>query len=105
MTPLAARLVTLGDVASTMDEARRRPPGSLDAPNWVMAERQLHGRGRRGRDWVSPRGNLNATAFLSLSESPERLPQLCLVAAVAACEAVAAVAARSDREAVAQMAE
>ena len=89
MVALAERLVALGDVASTMDEARARPPGTAAAPNWVMAERQLAGRGRRGRAWASPSGNLNATARFVWKGNRSELPLVCLVAAVATCEAIA----------------
>ena len=90
MIPLAERLVALGDVTSTMDEARTRSPGTADAPNWVMAQRQLAGRGRRGRAWVSPTGNLNATARFDWEGDRSALPLVCLVAAVATCEAIVA---------------
>ena len=33
----------------------------LERPTWIMAHRQTAARGRRGRPWVTPPGNLNAT--------------------------------------------
>ncbi len=71
-----------------MDEALARPPGVVEAPVWVMADRQTEGRGRRGRDWTSPLGNLNATASFLVDMPQRRLPQLCFVAGVAMCEAL-----------------
>ncbi|WP_439155612.1 biotin--[acetyl-CoA-carboxylase] ligase [Yoonia sp.] len=52
--------VVLDSVDSTMAEAARRA-GALDRPTWIMAHSQTAGRGRRGRAWVAPKGNLNAT--------------------------------------------
>ena len=52
--------VVLDSVDSTMAEAARRAP-NIDRPTWIMATSQTAGRGRRGRAWVAPPGNLNAT--------------------------------------------
>jgi len=43
-----------------MAEAARRAP-LIDRPTWIMARTQTAARGRRGRPWVVPPGNLNAT--------------------------------------------
>ena len=59
--PLASRLgipvVAHGVVGSTMDEARA--PGPV--PRLHVAREQRAGRGRHGRAWSSPPGNLHAT--------------------------------------------
>lgn len=52
--------VVLDSVDSTMAEAMRRAPG-LERPTWIMARTQAAARGRRGRRWEVPAGNLNAT--------------------------------------------
>ncbi len=54
-----ARLV-LDEVDSTMAEAARRAP-DISGPTWIMARRQTRGRGRQGRSWQDPPGNLAAT--------------------------------------------
>jgi BirA family biotin operon repressor/biotin-[acetyl-CoA-carboxylase] ligase len=58
------RVERLANVGSTNDEARRRAldgdPGRL----WMLAREQIQGRGRRGRAWSSPPGNLYASALL-----------------------------------------
>ncbi|MFZ2099350.1 MAG: biotin--[acetyl-CoA-carboxylase] ligase [Oricola sp.] len=62
-----------------------------DAGNlWITAAEQLSGRGRRGRDWSSPPGNLYASALLIDPAPPERLGTLPLVAAVAVHDAISA---------------
>ena len=52
--------VILDSVDSTMAEAVRRAP-DLHGPTWIMARAQTAARGRRGRPWVHPAGNLAAT--------------------------------------------
>ncbi|MGN6278141.1 MAG: biotin--[acetyl-CoA-carboxylase] ligase [Sphingomonas sp.] len=55
---------------------------------WLRAERQLAGRGRQGRAWVSPPGNLYASTIVRLRPSDPPAATLALVAAVALEEAV-----------------
>lgn len=58
------RHLALDEVGSTnalaLDAARAGDGGPL----WITAERQLSGRGRRERPWVSERGNLYASLLL-----------------------------------------
>ncbi len=84
------RLIILDEAASTQEEARRRLPPEGEGPLWVMARRQSAGRGRRGRRWLSPAGNLAASAALREAAAPHLLPQLSFVAALAAHKAVRA---------------
>lgn len=57
-------------------------------PLWITARRQTAGRGRRGRSWVSPAGNLHATLLLENPAAPRDCPQLSFVAALAAHDAI-----------------
>uniref|UniRef100_UPI002608C4C6 biotin--[acetyl-CoA-carboxylase] ligase n=1 Tax=Sphingomonas bacterium TaxID=1895847 RepID=UPI002608C4C6 len=57
---------------------------------WLRAEQQSGGRGRQGRDWVSPPGNLYASTLVRLRTSDPPPATLALVAAVALEEAVRA---------------
>ena len=52
--------MVLDTVDSTMAEAARRA-SELERPTWIVAKTQTAARGRRGRAWVVPEGNLNAT--------------------------------------------
>lgn len=56
---------------------------------WWTADQQLGGRGRRGRQWASPPGNMYASVGLLDAAAPQALGTLPLVAAVAAHKAVA----------------
>lgn len=72
--------------AEALALARAGDAGSL----WVVADEQTAGRGRRGRSWHSPPGNLYATLLLVDVCAPARAPQLSLVAALALADALAA---------------
>jgi BirA family biotin operon repressor/biotin-[acetyl-CoA-carboxylase] ligase len=55
----------------------------------VIAEQQTKGKGRRGRGWISPpHVNLYFSAILRPELSPQRAPELTLVAAVALAETI-----------------
>lgn len=57
---------------------------------WLRAERQTAGRGRQGRTWVSPSGNLYASTLVRLRLGDPGAATLALVAAVALEEVVRA---------------
>ena len=84
-------------IDSTNEEARRRAltgdPGNL----WIVAGEQTAGRGRRGRAWVSPGGNLHASALLIDPCPQARAPQLGFVAGVALAKAAEDLGAGSAR--------
>jgi BirA family biotin operon repressor/biotin-[acetyl-CoA-carboxylase] ligase len=68
--------------------ARGEPEGS-----WLRADIQTGGRGRQGRQWVSPAGNLYASTLIRLLPGDPGPATLALVAAVALEEVVAAYVA------------
>ena len=54
---------------------------------WIVADEQTEGRGRRGRAWISPRGNLHASCIM-IDPSPRTVgAQLGFVAGVALARA------------------
>ena len=55
---------------------------------WLRAERQTGGKGRQGRAWQSPPGNLHASTLVRLGPGDPPAPTLALVAAVALHEVV-----------------
>jgi BirA family biotin operon repressor/biotin-[acetyl-CoA-carboxylase] ligase len=83
----AWRVVRFGLIDSTNEEARRRALGGERGPLWIVAGEQTAGRGRRGRGWISPRGNLHASALLIDPCPPALAPQLGFVAGVALARA------------------
>lgn len=58
------RIARLGRVGSTNDEAMARARAGDRGMLWVVAESQDRGRGRHGRVWSSPEGNLYASLLL-----------------------------------------
>ena len=72
---------------STNEEARRRALAGDPGRMWIVADEQTAGRGRRGRAWISLRGNLHASALL-IDPCPAPIaPQLGFVAGVALARA------------------
>lgn len=59
---------------------------------WLRADRQTGGRGRLGRSWVSPPGNLHASTIVRLRPGDADAATLALVAAVALEEVAGAYA-------------
>jgi BirA family transcriptional regulator, biotin operon repressor / biotin---[acetyl-CoA-carboxylase] ligase len=57
--------------------------------SWLRAGRQTGGKGRQGRAWLSPPGNLYASTLVRLRAGDPPAPTLALVAAVALHEVVA----------------
>lgn len=86
------RLEAFDSVGSTnvvaLDRARDGDPGRL----WLAARRQETGRGRRGRVWETPAGNLAATLMLVDCCPLPQAATLGFVAGLALSDALAAVA-------------
>ena len=89
--PQGYELISLDMVDSTNEEARRRIAAGAAHGTVICAKRQSRGRGRRGRRWASPPGNLYATIILRPDQHPG-LGQLAFVAALGAGDALRAVA-------------
>lgn len=76
---------------STNAEAWRRARDGAEGGLWIRAEVQEAGRGRSGRRWESPEGNLYASLLLRPACAPQTVLQLSFVAGLAAFDAVAAL--------------
>ncbi len=57
-------VIRFGEIDSTNEEARRRAVTGDVGPCWLVTDVQTAGRGRLGRQWSSPKGNLFTTALL-----------------------------------------
>lgn len=62
--PGGFRLTVLDEIGSTNDELRRLAEEGAPHGLAIAARRQTAGRGRRGRRWVSPEGNLHLSVLL-----------------------------------------
>ena len=95
LSPLAEsegyRLETFETVGSTnavaLERARAGDPGRL----WLVSKKQESGRGRRGRVWVTPQGNLAATQLKIVDGDMRHAATLGFVAGLSLGEALDAV--------------
>lgn len=74
--------------AMALDRARAGDPGNL----WIVSKKQESGRGRRGRAWETPHGNLAATLLVVGRHELRLAATLGFVAGLALADALAAVA-------------
>jgi BirA family biotin operon repressor/biotin-[acetyl-CoA-carboxylase] ligase len=90
--PPAYRLIALDRVESTNDEARRRAEEGADDGALVWAREQTKARGRYGRSFDSPRGNLGFSLVLRPDCDVATAAELGFVAALAVKDGIGSVA-------------
>jgi BirA family transcriptional regulator, biotin operon repressor / biotin---[acetyl-CoA-carboxylase] ligase len=78
----------LDRVESTNDEIRRLAEAGASPGQVVLAAQQTRGRGRYGRDWASPPGNLYASVLLRPDGPLATSAQLSFVAGLALADAL-----------------
>ncbi|HEY7811040.1 MAG TPA: biotin--[acetyl-CoA-carboxylase] ligase [Allosphingosinicella sp.] len=81
---------TVAETGSTNDDLAALALAGETEGAWLRAERQTSGRGRQGRAWSSPPGNLYASTLVRLQPADPPAPTLALVAAVALHEVASA---------------
>jgi BirA family biotin operon repressor/biotin-[acetyl-CoA-carboxylase] ligase len=81
-------LVALASVGSTNDEAARLADTGVPEGTVVWSREQTGGRGRRGRHWASPPGNLYTSTILRPACAAPRAAELGFVAALAVADIV-----------------
>jgi BirA family transcriptional regulator, biotin operon repressor / biotin---[acetyl-CoA-carboxylase] ligase len=85
------------EIDSTNEEARRRADRQDLGPAWIRADRQSAGRGRLGRPWDSPSGNLFATALMEVHVPLAEASRICFAAGLAVVDAAEACGAPQGR--------
>jgi BirA family biotin operon repressor/biotin-[acetyl-CoA-carboxylase] ligase len=83
---------TVAETGSTNDDLAALARAGAPEGIWLRAGRQTGGKGRQGRAWASPPGNLYASTLVRLRVGDPPAPSLALTAAVALHETVAAFA-------------
>ena len=86
------RLITHDILDSTNAEGLRylKESGTAALPVWIMCHEQTRGRGRRGRDWISQKGNLFCSGIYPLSSQPAIDAQKSFVASLAVYDVISA---------------
>jgi BirA family biotin operon repressor/biotin-[acetyl-CoA-carboxylase] ligase len=80
---------TVAETGSTNDDLAALALQGAEEGLWLRAERQTGGRGRQGRLWQAPAGNLSISTIVRLQPSDPPAPSLAMVAAVALQEVAA----------------
>lgn len=83
---------TVAETRSTNDDVAGLARDGAAEGLWLRAERQTAGRGRQGRGWESPAGNLFASTLVRVRKGDPPAPTLALVAAVVLHEVASAYA-------------
>lgn len=92
--PDGYRLITLEEATSTNQVALERvQSGEASDGDIILAKRQTAGRGRQGRPWESPDGNLFMSIVVRHDGALETAAQLSFIAAIATHAAIDDVAA------------
>lgn len=84
------------ELDSTNAEAQRRALAEEPGPLWILAGRQLQGRGRRGRPWSTERGNFSATLLLRPPGGPTDHALRSFVTALALYDALVEITGRPE---------
>jgi BirA family biotin operon repressor/biotin-[acetyl-CoA-carboxylase] ligase len=87
--PAPFRVIGYALLGSTNDRAKAFAREGAGHGLAVWAREQTQGRGRQGRDWRSPPGNLYLSVVLQPDVAMGRLGELSFVAAIAVAEAIA----------------
>ncbi|WP_369424741.1 biotin--[acetyl-CoA-carboxylase] ligase [Methanothrix sp.] len=84
---LCSRLIMLESVGSTNDFAREI---ASESESWtvVIAEVQTAGRGRLGREWISPQGGIWMSIILKPMAAPSEAFRYTMAASVAVCRSL-----------------
>lgn len=86
---LGKRIIYFEEIDSTNEVAKRLAREGAEEGTLVVAEAQTKGKGRLGRQWLSPPGEgIYFTLILRPPFPPQRAPQMTLIAAVAVARAL-----------------
>ena len=84
------------EIDSTSEEAKRRARAGETSPVWIAARQQSAGRGRLGRNWVSPTGNLFVTALFPEPGGLQMASRIPFAAALAVRDACSRIVPNLD---------
>ena len=81
-------IIKFDELDSTNDYAKQLALSGYFEGTIVTAAKQNKGKGRRGRDWISPLGNLYCSLVLNVENKIENMGQLSFVASTALADAI-----------------
>ncbi|KYC46734.1 MAG: putative biotin ligase [Candidatus Methanofastidiosum methylothiophilum] len=87
---IGKKILFFEEVDSTNNKAKQIALEENDG-TVVVSEMQTSGRGRRGREWHSPKGGVYVSFILKPNIPPEKAPQLTLVSSLALVESLNAM--------------
>jgi len=90
------RLILDQTDSTNAEAARRAADPATPVPLWIMARRQTAGRGRRGRAWADPGGNLAATLLMRPRCPASVAAQYSFVACLATADLLSALAPEAE---------
>ncbi len=85
---IGRRIIRLDEATSTNDVAKSHGKSGEAEGLVVVAKRQTRGRGRQGREWVSPVGGLYLSVLLRPDVDPKELTRLTVYSAVPVARAI-----------------
>ena len=85
---LADNIIYLPETDSSNIQAKLLGESGGSNGTVIVTDRQTAGRGRRGREWISPSGNIYFSMLLYPDVRVERAPMITLIAAMAVAKAV-----------------
>lgn len=86
---IGRKIIYYPRVTSTMDIAREEARRNAPEGTVIIADEQTGGRGRQGRTWLSPAGNISLSVILYPEVS--RLPYLVMIASLAVVRCIQTV--------------
>ena len=95
--PDGYRLAFYDTISTTNAEALRLAQSGEPSALWIQADSQNGGKGRTGRNWQSPSGNLYASLLVRPDVPIARALQLSLLAGIAAHDAIMGLAAGAGK--------
>lgn len=89
---IGRQVIYYDSIDSTNNQAKRLAEGDFKDGTVVIAEEQTSGRGRCGKDWISPKGKgIWMSIILKPHISPSDAAKITILAACAVCEGIEAV--------------
>ncbi len=90
------RIIQFDITGSTNTDARRLANEADFGPLWIVADQQTAGRGRHGRDWISPKGNFYGSFLFPTEQAPAQRSLYSFVIALGIYDGLKAVHSDGD---------